>query len=127
MTLRQRSSSMLTKSLSRVMPALCTTMSRPPCRDVACSTIRRAGVLGRDVELEGRALHLVGHRGQRVPGCGHVDGDDGRAVAGEHPGDLGTDAARGPGDDRDLAREGTERSRRSPLVDSSTRTTWPST
>ena len=41
MTLPHRSASMLTSSLSRVMPALCTTTSRPPCRDVACSTIRR--------------------------------------------------------------------------------------
>ena len=61
------------------------------------------GVGRGDVGLQRGATDLVGHRGQRGPGRGHVDTDDGGAVAGEGPGDLGADAAGGTGDDGDLA------------------------
>ena len=40
MTEFQRAASMLTSSLSRVMPALWTTMSTPPCRSRRCSISR---------------------------------------------------------------------------------------
>ena len=124
----QRAASMLTSSLSRVMPALCTTMSTPPCRSRRCvdQPLRRVG--GGDVELQRRPADLVGHLGQRLPGGRDVDGDDVRAVPGQHPGDRGADAAGGAGDDGDLAGAAAgRRPHRSGTSAADSVTTWPST
>ena len=91
--------------LSRVMPALWTTTSTPPWRSRTWSTSAAGGVLGRDVELQRGAADAVGGRGQLGALRGHVEADDVRAVAGEHLGDRRADAARGAGDERDLAVE----------------------
>ena len=101
----QRSASVLASSLSRVMPALWTTMSMPPWRACGVLDDPGAGVLGGDVELEGRAAEAVGDLGERPTGGGDVDRDDRGPVAGQGVGDGGTDAAGGARDDRDLAGE----------------------
>ena len=106
-------SAMLASFLSRVMPALCTTTSTPPCLvlQVVGDPLRR--VLGGDVERRGgrrRARSIT--RLELAGGLRHVDADDGRAVAVEHPGDLLADAAAGAGHQRDLARPAALSSRR---------------
>src|SRR5207247_9177881 len=60
-------------------------------------------VVGRDIELEGRTLQVIGHSGQCVAGRGYVDAHDVCALAGEDARDRLADAAGGPGDDGDLA------------------------
>ena len=107
MTELQRSSSMLASVLSRVMPALCTTMSTPPWAVVRWCAIRFGASLRGDVEREVVAAELLGQRDQVARGLWHVDADDGGAVAGEHPRDLLADPAGGAGDERDLAGERT--------------------
>ena len=61
-----------------------------------------SGVLGRDVELQGRAADLVGHLGELFAGRRDVHRDDASAVAVQRPGDGGADPARGPGHHGDL-------------------------
>ncbi len=58
-----------------------------------------------DVERQRGAADLRRRLGQRLGGLFDVDQHDLRAVAGEHLGDLGADAPRGTGDQRDLAVE----------------------
>ena len=91
------SSLMRASVLSRVMPALWTTMSTPR----SASTPGRA--VGGDVELQRRAADPVGDRREVLALGRDVEADDVRAVARQHLGDRGADAARGAGDDRDLA------------------------
>src|SRR4029450_4696882 len=86
MTEFHRAASMLTSSLSRVIPAVLTTTARAPRR-------------------EAPPAHPVGARGQLVAGCRDVDGDHVRAVPGHDAGDRGADAAGRTGDDGDLARQ----------------------
>src|SRR5690606_10355465 len=64
-----------------------------------------AGVRHRDVQLQGAAADLVGHRAQRLAAGRDVHDDDVRAVTGEGPRDGGPDAAGGAGDDDDPALE----------------------
>ena len=99
----QRDSSMLTSSLSRVMPALCTMMSsdRAASRGVLDDAPARVG--GRHVELQGGAAELVRDARQGLARRRDVDADDGRPVASEHLGDLRADPPSGAGDDGDLA------------------------
>ena len=126
----QRSSSMLASCLSRVMPALCTTTSTPPwpVGEVLGDPLR--GVLGGDVEGEVVAAELLGQRDQVAGRLRHVHPDDGRAVAGEHPGDLLADAAGRPGDEGDLAGQRTlpvGLLGAASVADVPIRTTWPET
>ena len=103
MTLSQRSAAMLASLLSRVMPALCTTTSTPPCSVRRWCAMRCGRVLGGDVEDEVVAVELA-HQGlQLAGGLGDVDADDRGAVAVQHPGDLLADAAAGAGHEGDLA------------------------
>ena len=69
--------------------------------DVLGDPLRR--VLGGDVECELVAVELAHHGLQLAGGLGHVDAEDGGAVAVQHPGDLLADAAARAGDDGDLA------------------------
>ena len=71
--------------------------------DVLGDPLRR--VLGGDVERQVVAAELVHQRLQLARGLRYVDAEDRRAVAVQHLGDLLADAARGAGDDRDLAGE----------------------
>ena len=96
---------MLASSLSRVIPALCTTMSRPPCRVAGVLEDPLPGVGGRHVELEGGAADPVRGAGQGLPRRRDVDAHHGGAVAREHVGDGRTDPPGGTGDHGHLARE----------------------
>ena len=125
-------SAMLASFLSRVMPALCTTTSTPPCcgAQVVRDALRR--VLGGDVEDEVVAVELAHQRLQLAGGLRDVDADDGGAVAVQHPGDLLADAAAGAGDEGDLARpaggvQSATGSRRRSTPWAPMRTTWPET
>ncbi len=96
---------MFASFLSRVMPALCTTMSTPPNVSLHVLGDPLGRVLAGDVEGEVVAAQLLGDSLQLAGRLGYVDAEDPRAVAVQHPGDLLADAAAGPGDQRDLALE----------------------
>ena len=88
------------------------------------------GVLAGDVEGEVVAAELGVHRLKLARGLGHVDAEDRRSVAVQHPGDLLADAAAGSGDEGDLAGQ-----RLGPVLDLAAsvgpwapiRMTWPDT
>ena len=64
-----------------------------------------AGVVAADVQLQGRPVHLVGHRREVVAGGRDVDEDERGAVAVQGAGNRRADAAGGAGHDGDLARQ----------------------
>jgi hypothetical protein len=74
-----------------------------PAADVAGQPGRR--VRCGEVELVRRTADVVGDRGERVAGGGHVERHDVRAVAGQYPRDGRADAPGRAGDQGDLAVE----------------------
>ena len=99
------SGDMLRSILSRVMPALWTTMSTPPKRFFRSSAmrVRRCGV--RDVGEQQRAVEAVRHLAERAVVLGAVEADDVRPLGGEQLGGGFADPARRARDQRDLAVE----------------------
>ena len=115
MTASQSSSVILWKMASRRIPALLTTMSIPPKRSTACSTIPCAGGKIHDaVEVRLCLAARIANRADRLErrdpilalaggGAARIVHDHLRAVRSQHLRDLGADAASGAGDERDLS------------------------
>ena len=84
-------------------------------------------VLVGDVEQQRGAAELVDQLGEVVALRGDVDADDVGAVARQHAGDGGADAARGAGDHRDLAGQRLVPVHRVADSPAPIRITWPET
>ena len=115
---------MFARRLSRVMPALCTTMSRPTAPGARGDP--RRGVDRGHVEQQLSTAEPGHHLAQSFCRLRDVDAEDGRAVPGERVGDRGADTASRAGHQGDLAGQRALRvvADQGPVP---TRATWPST
>ena len=91
---------------SRVTPALWTTMSTPPCFSVSVRRDARAGASGRSRREQQRAADVARDLLSAASSSGRSRHTHVRAFGREHVRGRLADAARGAGDERDLAASG---------------------